>query len=213
MARFRRSLAWHIARRPGGPVALVIRYGHMRTALSAGYAARGRGGIHELLDIEIVRVTADTLTTFHDDLAAGTGISGPAAWRAIHAAAQAPTFAGTIRTHRQAQDLLGDPAVTVHDTPHSFLMCVYNRDRALCHRLDIADAPSPDRCWPSCANIARSDRHADELLQHARALDKHAALEAVPGPLADRLAQHAGRLRDVADRHKHDRVHFQELTS
>lgn len=49
MARFRRSLAWHIARRPGGLVALAIQYGHMRTTMSAGYAARGRGGIHEYL--------------------------------------------------------------------------------------------------------------------------------------------------------------------
>ncbi|MFF7976707.1 hypothetical protein [Streptomyces sp. NPDC007905] len=36
VARFRRSLAWHIARRPGGLVAQAIQYGHMRTAMSAG---------------------------------------------------------------------------------------------------------------------------------------------------------------------------------
>jgi hypothetical protein len=66
-------------------------------------------------------------------------------------------------------------------------MCVYNRDRALCHRLDIADTPSLDRCRPSFANIALSDRHADELLQHARALEKQAVSETVPGPLTDRL--------------------------
>ncbi|MFD7551717.1 integrase [Streptomyces sp. NPDC059816] len=36
--RFRRTLAWHIARRPGGLIALTIQYGHMRTSLSAGYA-------------------------------------------------------------------------------------------------------------------------------------------------------------------------------
>ncbi|MDQ1022360.1 hypothetical protein QFZ43_008909 [Streptomyces afghaniensis] len=41
VARFRRSLAWHIARRPGGLVALAVQYGHLRTAVSAGYAARG----------------------------------------------------------------------------------------------------------------------------------------------------------------------------
>lgn len=36
--RFRRTLAWHIARRPGGLIALAVQYGHMRTAVSAGYA-------------------------------------------------------------------------------------------------------------------------------------------------------------------------------
>jgi hypothetical protein len=59
--RFRRTLAWHIARRPGGLVALAIQHGHMRTAVSAGYAARSRDGIHDLLDIETARATADTL--------------------------------------------------------------------------------------------------------------------------------------------------------
>ncbi|MEV5921917.1 integrase [Streptomyces pseudogriseolus] len=212
-ARFRRTLAWHIARRPGGLVALAVQYGHLRTTMSAGYAARGRDGIHELLDIETARATADTLTTLHDDLTQGVGISGPAARRAIHAAAQAPTFTGSIRTHRQARDILGNPALTVYDNPRAFLMCVYNRDRALCHRLDITDAPRLDRCQPSCANIARTDQHADQLRQHAQALEKQAASEALPGPLADRLARRAEHLLDLADRHEHDRIALREPPS
>ncbi|MFI5823743.1 hypothetical protein ACIA8I_32345 [Streptomyces rishiriensis] len=213
LARFRRTLAWHIARRPGGLVAPAIQYGHMRTAMSAGYAARGRDGIHELLDIETARATADTLTTLHDDLTNGVGISGPAARRAIHAAAQAPTFAGSIRTHRQARDILRNPALTVYNNPRAFLMCVYNRDRALCHRLDVTDAPRLDRCQPSCTNIARTDSHADQLRQHAQALEKQAASEAVPDPLADRLTRRAGHLLALADRHEHDCIHLQEPTS
>ncbi len=110
------------------------------------------------------------------------------------------------RTHRQARDILGNPVLTVYDNPHSLLMCVYNRDRALCHRLDVTDAPSLDRCQPSCANNARTDRHADELLQRAKTLEKQAASEAVPGPLADRLTQRADHLRSLADRHNHDRI-------
>lgn len=212
MARFRRSLAWHIARRPGGLVALAVQYGHLRTAVSAGYAARGRDGIHELLDIETARATADTLTTLHEDLAAGAGISGPAARRAIHASAQAPSFAGSVRTHRQALDILGNPALTVYDNPHAFLMCVYNRDRALCQQIDTADAPRLDRCRPACANIARTDRHADDLVQHMQALENQAASEAVPGPLADRLAQRAAHLRGLSDQHTDDRFTLQEPT-
>ncbi|MFL0395158.1 integrase [Streptomyces albus] len=213
LARFRRTLAWHIARRPGGLVALAIQYGHMRTTVSGGYAARGRDGIHQMLDIESARATADTLTTLHDDLARGVGISGPAARRAIHAAAQAPSFAGSIRTHRQARDILGNPALTVYDNPRSMLMCVYNRERALCHRLDADDAPRLDRCRPSCANIARTDHHAVQLLQHAQVLEKQAASEAVPDPLADRLARRAVQLRAIANCHEHDRIHQQEPTS
>jgi hypothetical protein len=57
--------------------------------------------------------------------------------RAFYAAAQASAFAGSIRIHRQARDILGNPALNVYDNERSFLMCVYNRERALCHRLDF----------------------------------------------------------------------------
>ncbi|WP_406407355.1 hypothetical protein OG923_03835 [Streptomyces halstedii] len=213
LARFRRTLAWHIARRPGGLVALAIQYGHMRTAVSGGYAARGRDGIHQLLDIETARATADTLTTLHGDLTRGVGISGPAARRAIHAAAQAPAFAGSIRTRRQARDILDNPALTVYDNQRSFLMCVYNRERALCRRLDSDDAPRLDRCRSSCANIARTDHHAAQLLKRAQILEKQVASEVVPGPLADRLTHRAAQLRALADRHEHGRFNPQEPTS
>jgi hypothetical protein len=64
LSRFRRSLAWHIARRPNGLVALTIQYGHMRTAIgydwtTEGYGSRSRGGIHDLIDLETARATAD----------------------------------------------------------------------------------------------------------------------------------------------------------
>ncbi|MET9880788.1 hypothetical protein ABZZ36_40230 [Actinacidiphila glaucinigra] len=92
-------------------------------------------------------------------------------------------------------------------------MCVYDRDRALCHRLDVADAPRLDRCRPSCANVARTDHHADQLRQHAQTLEKQASSEALPGPLTDRLSQRAGQLREPADRHVHDRINAQEPTT
>ncbi|MGC9542496.1 hypothetical protein [Streptomyces sp. UG1] len=131
----------------------------------------------------------------------------------LAAAIPADAFAGSIRTHRQARDILGNPALTVYDNPRSLLMCVYNRDRALCHRLDADDAPRLDRCRPSCANIARTDHHAAQILQYARTLEKQAASELIPDPLADRLTRRASQLRALADRHEHDRIHPQEPTS
>ncbi|MBL1110163.1 hypothetical protein JK361_37365 [Streptomyces sp. 5-8] len=69
------------------------------------------------------------------------------------------------------------------------------------------------RCQPSCANIARTDSHADQLRQHAQELGKRAASEALPDPLADRLARRSAHLLALADRHEHDRIHLQEPTS
>ena len=127
--RFRRSLAWHIARRPNGLVALAIQYGHLRTAVSGNYASRARGGVHELINIETARAVADTVAELHADLEAGGGVSGPAAKRAIKAAAAAPRFAGTIITATSARRLLANEDAMLYDNPQSLLLCHY-KDRA-----------------------------------------------------------------------------------
>ncbi|GAA4638993.1 hypothetical protein GCM10023196_098870 [Actinoallomurus vinaceus] len=104
--RFRRTLAWHIARRPGGLVALAIQYGHLRTTVSGAYASRSRDGLGDLLDIETARATVDTVTDLHADLADGVGVS---ARRALNAAATAPRFCGVVITLRTARTILNNP--------------------------------------------------------------------------------------------------------
>ncbi|MFE0023351.1 integrase [Amycolatopsis sp. NPDC059021] len=203
-ARFRRSLAWHIARRPGGLVALAIQYGHLRTAVSGNYASRGRGGIHELINVETARAVADTVADLNDDLEAGGGVSGPAARRAIKAAVTAPSFAGTLITATTARRLLTNEDAMLYDNPHALLLCHYKRDRALCHRDGVRDTPSLDHCVPGCGNIVRTDRHAELLRERANVLDTRATH--VPGPLGDRLRANAGKLRSHADTHDHTRI-------
>jgi hypothetical protein len=209
-SRFRRTLAWHIARRPGGLVALAIQYGHMRTAVSAGYASRSRDGIHDLLDIETVKAAADTLASLAADQVTGGGVSGPAARRLILAASQAPAFEGIVLTASQARKLLTNSALAVYDNPNAFLTCVYNPDKALCRLRASQMAPSLDRCVSTCANIARTDQHAAQLAFKADELDKQAAGELVPQPLAERLRSHATRLRELAEKHQRERLTVSE---
>jgi hypothetical protein len=45
LSRYRRTVAWHIARLPGGRIALAIRYGHLRATQSDAYGAMSRHGI------------------------------------------------------------------------------------------------------------------------------------------------------------------------
>ncbi|MEU8205880.1 hypothetical protein [Streptosporangium sp. NPDC049046] len=208
-ARFRRTLAWHIARRPGGLVALAIQYGHLRTAVSGHYASRSRDGVHDLLDIETARATADTLAELNDTLATGDGISGPAARRAIQAAAHAPAYAGAVLTARDARNLLANPALAVHNNPHALLLCVYDPRKALCRRQGQQAAPSLDRCVADCANISRTDQQAHQLVLKAEALEKQAA-GLVPEPLAERLRARADTLRLYADQHECTRITLQE---
>ncbi|MFI0469677.1 hypothetical protein ACH347_36895 [Saccharopolyspora sp. 5N102] len=204
-ARFRRSLAWHIARRPNGLVALAIQYGHLRTmAVSEGYGSRSRGGIHELIDIETARAVADTVAGLHDHLDTGGGISGPAARRAIKAASTAPRFAGTAITATTARRLLANEDAMIYDNPHALLLCHYKRAHALCHRDEIKDTPSLDHCVPGCGNIIRTDHHATQLRARAGVLDARAAH--TPRPVGDRLRVNARKLRAHADTHDRTRT-------
>ena len=203
LGRFRRSLAWHIARRPNGLVALAIQYGHMRTALAydwttEGYGSRSRDGIHDLIDLETARATADTVMDLHESLEGG-GISGPAARRAIRAAATAPRFAGTPITLASARKLLKNEDAMIYDNPHALVLCHYKRERALCHRDNAKDTPSLDRCVPGCGNIARTDQQAAQLRDRADHLESQAA--SMPRPIGDRLRASAARLREQADNH------------
>jgi hypothetical protein len=206
-SRFRRTLAWHIARRPNGVVALAIQYGHMHTNFrwaSEGYAARSRDGIHDLIDLETARAVADTVANLHDHLGNGGGISGPAARRAIRAAATAPRFVGTPISLASARKLLKNEDAIIYDNPHALVLCHYKRDRALCHRDGIKDTPSLDRCVPGCGNIARTDQQAAQLRDRALAFENQAAH--VPQPVGDRLRATAARLRDQADKHDRTRI-------
>ncbi|WP_329543499.1 hypothetical protein OG548_00895 [Streptomyces sp. NBC_01356] len=135
---------------PGGLVALASQYGHLRTSVSAGYAARSRDGIHDLLDVETARATIDTVADLNADSEDGIGISGSAARRAIKAAATAHRYTGNVITARQARQILANPQLAVYDNSSTLLMCVYKRDKALCHR-GIKDTPSLDQCIPTGA--------------------------------------------------------------
>ncbi|WP_435239160.1 integrase [Streptomyces sp. YPW6] len=211
--RFRRTLAWHIARRPGGLVALAVQYGHMRTLISEGYAARSRGGIRDLLDFETARTVAETLTDMHDAMQEGEGVSGPAARRLIHAAAtEHQRFGGMIATTRQARSLLADPTLNVFENKEAFLLCNYDREKALCHpsRGGAGEAPSLDRCRSACANIARTDHHADQMLAAAENLRMQALSPLVPEPMAERLRSKAEHLEELAAQHRAARITLED---
>lgn len=205
LKRFRRTLAWHIARRPNGHVALAIQYGHMRSAVVSGrYASRGRDGIHDLIDIETLRAVADTAAELRDDLDKGGGLSGPAARDVIKIAGRATQFAGTPITARTARRLIANQELIIYDNPQALLLCRYKPDRALCQRDGITDSPKLQACVPTCGNIARTDQHAAQLRARADLLDQQAAH--APAPIGDRLRANAAKLRHCAETHDSTRI-------
>lgn len=208
--RFRRTLAWHIARRPGGLIALAVQYGHMRTAISGSYASRGRGGIHDLLDLETVRAVADTVADLGENLETGGGVSGPAARHAIKTAVSGPSFAGAVINATTARRLAANEDVMLYENPNAFLLCRFRREQALCQRDGIGDVPRLDRCRPECGNVVRTDRHASQLRERADFLEFRGAH--APGPVGDRLRGNAPKLRASAEHHDRTRITLQEPT-
>jgi integrase len=215
LARFRRTLAWHIARRPGGLVALALQYGHMRTIVSEGYASRARGGIHELLDVETARVVAENLSDLHEALQNGEGVSGPAARRTIFSAThQQERFGGQVLTLRQAQALLADPTLTVYVNEAAHCLCNYDRSKALCQvnrQGSAASTPSLDRCSEACSNICRTDTQADRMTEDATVLLTQADSGLVPRPVADRMTEHAHDLQRRVKSHRENRITVTEV--
>ncbi len=206
MSRFRRTLAWHIARRPGGLIALAIQYGHMRTVLdartSSGYGSRSRRGIHSVLDVETALAAADTAARLRERIAAGEKISGPAAHRALTAAAQTPRFEGRIvpKTFAKKETkFLAQDGVVLFDNPDALLICAFKRDNALCEPDLGATAPRQYDCRPGCGNAVRTDTHARLLRERADEIDKLAAY--TPEPIGKRLRTNADQLRATAEAH------------
>lgn len=210
--RFRRTLAWHIANQPNGLVALAVQYGHLRTAMSEGYASRVKGGIGDLIDYETARGMALNLSQVHDQITSGMGVSGPAATRLIAAAAEGTNqFGGVVTTARQAASLLGNPHLQVYDNERGFLWCNFRRDQALCLRgsdPDEQNTPRLNACRPTCSNIARTDAQVARMRAHALLLMRQA--ETTPAPIATRLTDHAEALYLRASIHETTRTDQQD---
>ncbi|MER5227098.1 hypothetical protein [Streptomyces flaveus] len=205
-------MAWHIARQPGGLVALAIQYGHLRTVLdtdvASGYGTRSRRGIHDLIDIETAISTAETAADLHERYNRGEGASGPAARQALNQASTIRRFEDTAVKADFARKYLARDGTVLYDNPHALLLCRYKRDLALCERSASSTTPALDRCVTGCANTVRTDHHAQQLRDRADSLASRALN--LPQPIADRLLVTAGQLRNLADTHDRTRITCQE---
>ena len=216
--RFRRTLAWHIARLPGGRVALALQYGHLRAStVTDGYAGRARDGLRRILDIETARAMADYLDTVADRLHRGEHVSGPAARRLIGAATGAQFRFEGMFLHPSRPRTARSPEFHVYDNPEAFLTCNYDPAKALCHPdrthpSGRSKSPAIDRCDPACANIARTDTHIAALRNEIARLREEIVEPATPMPLRERLGQRAAHLDELVDQHGRTHITNREET-
>lgn len=201
-ARFRRTIAWFIARRPGGHLGLGYQYGHLDTATGAGYSRRSND-LGDLIDMEQLLGTVDTITAIGDRLNHGEQLHGHAAERvhqAVTALNQDHNYTGAFTTQAQLGRMRRDPRLRIYEHPDRMLICAYNPDTAACRAAGHPGA-TPDRtnCQPHCHNIARTTTDLAELGTEINRLHDEATDPLTPEPLAERLHQRAGALNLILD--------------
>ncbi len=201
-ARFRRTIAWFIARRPGGHLGLGYQYGHLDIATGSGYSRRSHD-LGDLIDMEQLLATVETITKIDDRLTAGEDLHGPAAGRVRQATValhHEHTYEGAFTSQAQLGRMRRDPRLRIYEHPDRMLICAYNPDTAAC-RAAGKPAATPDRtnCQPHCHNIARTTTDLSDLDQEICRLHDEAVDSLTPEPLAERLQQRADTLKVILD--------------
>lgn len=185
--RLRRTLAWHIVRRPGGTVAGATQYGHLHTQMIQGYAGGADAGFLDDITFEQFLHRAEIIHDDHHRLERGEHVSGPAADEYRARVARASTFAGlTVTTKSQINNALSNPDLQIHHG--AVVTCVFRRETAAClEPTDRSAEPFWSRCRLGCVNATRTDRDAANLRQHVEALERDLATLALPEPLRQRI--------------------------
>ena len=166
--QFRRSLAWFIARQPGGVIAGSIAYRHHRVQMFEGYAGSSASGFRAEVEAEEAIARGEQL----GDMITSHGyhqLTGPAAGDAearLTEFGRHVTFHGKIITDpRRLKRIMDrhDPRIY----PGQYVTCVYSPDRALCQRRDGADGPCLPDCQPlACRNVALTSANIAALTRH-----------------------------------------------
>jgi hypothetical protein len=160
--QFRRTLAWFIARKPGGAVAGAIQYRHMSVHMFEGYAGTSESGFRAEVESEQALARGEHLvemvdTRRHENLA-GPGAE-EAARRLEEFGLHTAGFGGNVVTdERRLRRLMKrhDPAIY----PGTYVTCVYSHEKALCRRTSDSAGnalPQLGDCKPlACRNVALS---------------------------------------------------------
>jgi integrase len=208
--QFRRTLAWFIARYPGGAIAGAIQYRHLSIQMFEGYAGTSDSGFRAEVDSEHAIARGEHLLDIFDEHQ-HQDLTGPAAAQAhqrLTDFSHHPDLAGHV-SEQLAGPLQGkvvtDPRrlarlMSRHDPaiyPGKYVTCVFDHTKALC-----GTRPDLDNCQPlHCRNVALTEANRAALRDELAALD--AVLGRVPAPppyLAAILHQRAEAITAFLDK-------------
>lgn len=199
---FRRTLAWFIARKPGGSIAGAVAFRHQAIHMFEGYAGTSESGFRAEVESEQALARGEQLIDLSDVHRNGN-LVGPSGEEATRRLAEfgiyTDGFAGTVITdeHRLTRLMRRhDPAVY----PGTYVTYVYSHDQALCRRIRNAAGitqPELSDCKPLvCRNVALTSDNVAAWRSELHAID----LQLVHRPrLPPLLENHLGHRRaDIA---------------
>ncbi|MFE5159990.1 hypothetical protein ACFRNT_16000 [Streptomyces sp. NPDC056697] len=199
--QFRRTLAWSIARQPGGSIAGAIQYRHHSIQMFEGYAGTSASGFRPEVEAEAAIARGEKLGDIILN-PAPQRLTGPAAEEAeirLTAMQSEVQFLGKVISDRKRLDRYmrrHDP----HIYPGEFVTCVYNPDRALCRR-EAAGGPSLPDCQPlKCRNVALTTENKEAFITWLRRLESTLANATALAPyVRDRMEQRRAELTDFLE--------------
>lgn len=186
--QFRRTLAWFIARRPGGAIAGAIAYRHQAIQMFEGYAGTSESGFRAEVESEQALARGEHLLAMIDQHE-HKNLAGPAAdeaARRLEEFGQRARFEGTVITDPHRLDRLmqrNDPDIHVG----KYATCVHKHATALCrqHR-DSGGQLRPDLggCKPLlCRNVALTTSNIHNLREEMARIDQEINARPLPPPL------------------------------
>ncbi|MCS6559092.1 hypothetical protein NYQ31_11845 [Curtobacterium flaccumfaciens] len=199
--QFRRTLAWFIARKPGGIAAGALQYKHLSIQMFRGYAGTSQSGFADEVRAEQAMERGEWLGGFADEAATTVGRARDEVVRRLDQWREATGFAGHLPDNpKQLAKLLAkfDPYVY----RGAAVTCVFDPSKALClARSRATDAPDLASCEPlKCANSVFTPEQVGIWRDRAQGLQALSADETLTPFVRARAAEHAERLIAVFDR-------------
>ncbi|WP_139333106.1 hypothetical protein [Mycobacterium sp. SP-6446] len=205
--QFRRTVAWFIARQPGGSIAGAIQYRHLNIQMFEGYAGTSESGFRAEVESEQALTRGEhllTLANAHEH----PGLAGPGAAEAsrrLEELGNRARFHGiTITDPHRLKRLMQRHDPAIH--PGTYVTCVFNPDKALCHKqrdAHGAEHPSLSDCRPlDCRNAALTAQNAAALREEIDQIDRQLATRpALPPPVVHRITARRDQISNFLDRH------------
>jgi integrase len=177
---FRRTLAWFIARHPGGVIAGALQYRHQSIQMFEGYAGTSDSGFRAEVESEQAIARGEVYMEMIDSHqhAALTGPSAEEAARRLTEFGERAQFQGQVALDRHRLKRImtrHDPAIY----PGEYVTCVNDPAKALCEKARRGNSeglPSHGGCLPlSCRNVALTPENITAWQREIIRIDKRIA--------------------------------------